>query len=271
MRGSQTHTWGLTLLAGLLASCGARSPTVEGAAPVTAVRPPATCGGCHEVESRTWEISMHHASYSSPDFQASLREEPLDFCVSCHAPRRGALGVAAGNARGIDCVSCHLGAERHEALARSAPGSLRTNAAGSPVACATCHELASVASATLLQSTASEHAASRYRDVPCASCHAKRDAQGHVDHGFRVSRDPERLARAIMVRDVARDVGAVRFTLASVGVGHKLPTGDVFRALQVRAWAEDANTGRIVADVETSLHRDWDAHRRAFGQKVAPP
>jgi len=79
------------------------------------------------------------------------------------------------------------------------------------------------------------------------------------------------LGRAIEVRDVTRAPESASFSLATLGVGHKMPTGDVFRALQVRAWLEEPDTGVIVADLETSLHRDWDAHRRAFGEGALRP
>jgi hypothetical protein len=99
----------------------------------------------------------------------------------------------------------------------------------------------------------------------------RRGREGRADHRFRVSRDPAVLGRAIEVRDVTRAPESASFSLATLGVGHKMPTGDVFRALQVRAWLEEPDTGVIVADLETSLHRDWDAHRRAFGEGAARP
>ena len=149
------------LLAAATSACGGRTRVANADASSggasRARETSVTCGGCHEAAVREWDESLHHASFSSPDFQASYREEPLEFCVSCHAPRRAALGVEVGNAHGIDCASCHPGVDVHE---REALGSRRAGSASAPklvVACATCHELTSVGSATLLQSTASEH------------------------------------------------------------------------------------------------------------------
>lgn len=224
------------------------------------------CASCHADEVEGWRGSMHEQSFTSPDFQASYREEPLPFCSACHAPRRAELGDALGASRGIDCESCHPGAEAHGRSAALSTDAAKASAPRASVACAKCHELASLGSATLLQSTASEHARSRYRDVPCASCHMRRVREGRTDHRFRVSRDPAVLGKAIEVRDVTRAPTSAAFSLATLGVGHKMPTGDVFRALRVRAWLEEPGTGAIVADLETSLHRDWDAHRRAFGE-----
>lgn len=262
------------VLAAVTSACGVggRAESLRPSSSVTATSHggPVTCGGCHEATVREWDESLHHASFSSPDFQASYREEPLAFCVSCHAPRRAALGLELGNAHGIDCASCHPGADAHERAALASPGAPGASAPKRPVACATCHELTSVGSATLLQSTASEHAASPYRSVSCATCHMPRDARGHASHAFRVSRDPSVIRRALAVRDVVVRPEGASFTLASVGVGHELPTGDIFRALRVRAWVED-ETGRIVGETSAELRRDWDAHRRSFGRREAEP
>lgn len=224
------------------------------------------CASCHAEEVEGWRGSLHEQSFTSPDFQASYREEPLAFCSACHAPRRAGPSDAIGASRGIDCESCHPGAEAHGRSAALSSDAAKASAPRASVPCAKCHELASLGSATLLQSTASEHAQSRYRDVPCASCHMRRGREGRADHRFRVSRDPDALGRSLEVRDVTRALGGARFSLATIGVGHRMPTGDVFRALRVRAWLEEPGTGAIVADLETSLHRDWDAHRRAFGE-----
>lgn len=256
-------------LAVVTSACAARGNMANEASAPRSRESSVTCGGCHEAAAREWDESLHHSSFSSPDFQASFREEPLAFCVSCHAPRRTALGVELGNEHGIDCASCHPGAEAHERARLSSPRAGEASPTRT-VACATCHELTSIASATLLQSTASEHAASPYRSVSCATCHMPRDASGHASHAFRVSRDPSVIRRALAVRDVVVRPEGASFTLASAGVGHKLPTGDIFRALRVRAWVED-ETGRIVGETSAELHRDWDAHRRSFGRHEAEP
>lgn len=259
----------LVLLGGAaIAACDHASPRPPSLAPRATLD---GCASCHAEEVEGWRGSLHEQSFTSPDFQASYREEPLPFCAACHAPRRAELGEGLGAARGIDCESCHPGAEAHGRSASRSTGAAVASAPRASAPCAKCHELASLGSGTLLQSTASEHAASRFRDVPCATCHMPRDRAGRTDHRFRVSRDPAALGRSLEVRDVTRALGSARFSLATIGVGHKMPTGDVFRALRVRAWLEEPGTGAIVADLEASLHRDWDAHRRAFGKAEPRP
>jgi len=258
------------VLVGVMAgACGAARPANTASTPLRRPEAGAKCGGCHATQSAEWDESMHHASFSSPDFQASYREEPLPFCVGCHAPRKADLGMAEGAARGIDCASCHPHADEHDRAARVSHAAARDTAPHEVRDCATCHELTSPGSGTFLQSTASEHRASRAHEIPCASCHMPEHERGKHDHRFRVSRDARFLSHAIALRDVRREPEGVVLTLASVGVGHCYPTGDIFRELFVRAWIETED-GHVVGDVEVALHRDWDAHRRAFGKEDAP-
>jgi hypothetical protein len=84
---------------------------------------------------------------------------------------------------------------------------------------------------------------------------------GRRDHRFSVTRNAARLGAAIAIDGARRDGDRAVVTLRSVGVGHRFPTGDIFRQLLVRAWVED-DSGKIVADRELALHRDWDASRQ---------
>ena len=203
---------------------------------------------------------MHHASFSSADFQLSYREEPLAFCVDCHAPQGRKLGTPDAFAHGIGCESCHPSSPAH------AKGPTATRA--TTTACESCHDFESERAPTALQSTGREHAASRHAGTSCMECHMEQAPSGVRDHRFDVSRNGAFLARAIAIGDAKREGDAVSFVLRSVAVGHRFPTGDIFRRLHVRAWVEDAS-GLIVADAEFALNRDWAAHRaaRAGGER----
>lgn len=234
----------------LVAACAAQVEAPRTTARET--RPPApsdTCGGCHADAERSWAKSMHHASFTSREFQIALANDPLPFCTDCHAPRRPDLGV--------DCVTCHGGAEAHEREAKR--GSPRAIAMTTK-SCASCHELPNPIAATMLQTTVTEHAASAYADVACTECHR--------GHEMSVTRNADVLAKALeySVRASARNVVVA---LRSKGVGHRFPTGDLFRALEVHCWIE-ARDGRIVAETSTSLHRDWDSVRRIPGTAPVP-
>jgi hypothetical protein len=187
---------------------------------------------------------MHHASFANMDFQTAYREEPLAFCAGCHAPHAGDSSL------GVGCTSCHTDAAEHERGGGRAPV-----ARAGDESCTRCHEFTNPIARTFLQSTVSEHEASDARASSCVDCHMP-----NGDHRFAVSRDPAFLGRAIALVDVRRTDEGVAVVVAKRGVGHRFPTGDVFRRLAIRAWVEDAD-GAILGVAERALEREWDAHR----------
>ena len=228
-----------------LASCAPRA--ADPAAPPRAVGE-AACGSCHRAEAAEWRASLHHASLTDADFQRSYHAEPRPACRGCHAP----LGVASAT-RGVGCTSCHEVGDAHPAA--SAKASTRP--------CGTCHDFDAPGSRAILQSTAREHALSAFAATPCASCHMAPRRDGGHDHRFGITRDPAALARALRVDSAAALDGAVVVTLSARDVGHRFPTGDLFRRLTVTLTAFDAKGGLVAAD-SFHLGRDWDAHRRSL-------
>jgi hypothetical protein len=181
----------LGLALGGVGACARGGPAPDLRAPAMRGLASPSCGGCHEAERTAWDVSMHHASFSSEDFQSSYREEPSTFCVDCHAPLGRKLGTATAYAHGIGCESCHPASSEH------AKGPVAVRATTSP--CAPCHEFESERARTFLQSTEHEHRASRYRDTSCIDCHMARSDAGTRDHRFDVSRNPGVLSRALFV------------------------------------------------------------------------
>jgi D-alanyl-D-alanine dipeptidase len=209
---------------------------------VPQAHPTERCAECHPQAARAWQGSGHAASWSSPLFQAGLAVERRRFCVDCHAP----TGVAA-RADGIGCASCHAAGATRAALR-------------APDFCRRCHEFATPEwsggqmrmTDLPMQSTFTEWEAYRRAGGAgtCQSCHMPGG-----DHAMHGAHDVELLRRAI---DVAVDVApsadgrAVTFALTSTGVGHRFPTGDLFRhlTLEVReaggegAWRTVDRVGR---------------------------
>ena len=102
-----------------------------------------------------------------------------------------------------------------------------------------------------MQSTMSEHASSRRRDLSCSSCHMRWVGEGearHRSHRFEASRDERSLRAAISV--VAKRTGetAATLTLTPGELGHAFPTGDLFRRLEL---------------VVEAVGVDWQVHARA--------
>jgi len=205
------------------------------------------CAGCHAREVAEWDASLHRASFTDKDFQASFSIEPEDFCFKCHAPLAKDRADVAGSALGIACVSCHSLARGH------AEG--RTTVA-STAGCGGCHEFTFPHQRDLMQSTMSEHTRSPFADRTCTSCHMPKGADGHRDHRFDVSRNEALLRRSIDVQ-TRRTTEGIAIDLITKDVGHAMPTGDLFRRMLVVVHAEDA-TGMPLGEDEVVLGRRFE-------------
>lgn len=240
----------------LLVACAEDRPTAPVPTPAPAlsgeVDPDlfdAACERCHVSEARTHAASAHASAFSDEVFQAEWAAHAQPECVRCHAPLADPEhpeGEAA--ARGISCTVCHLrgGSVLSVHAAPGAPHPITVDASlGTSEACATCHEFtfASVAptpydEAGMLQGTLSEWHEVEERGT-CQSCHL-RDERDRVTHAMAGAREPALLARALSVEASARVVGdhtEVTLLLRSEA-GHAVPTGDMYRRLEVRAWVD---------------------------------
>lgn len=223
----------------------------------------AECGSCHEEEHAEWSSSRHRQAHTSPLYQAGLVAEPAAFCVNCHSPRPDQAAevlpeLAAFAARdpsrhlpalasrptpraedGVDCAACHW--RDGEVLGTDdlswGPHRVRADSALTDgTLCMGCHEFsmpvftdgAVQLTDTPMQSTWTEWAA--WRDAggqaSCTDCHFP-GGDHSVVHG---AHDRDGLRDAIAL-DATWNAGEATFTLKSVGTGHALPTGDLFRHL----------------------------------------
>lgn len=218
----------------------------------------AACEACHPAEAAQWRASLHRDSFTNEAFQRSFAREPSPFCQACHAPHADPeLPPPAWAAvNGISCVTCHLvaGAVRAVPTPRSSspsPHPLARSAefAGSQ-ACAGCHEFDFPRSRRFppgrkMQATLAEHAGSEHTRSSCADCHMSALGAGAGrDHRFDVSRNVPLLRAALTAS--ARRLGPdrVALELAPVAVGHALPTGDLFRRLELRIDARGPDGAR---------------------------
>lgn len=216
----------------------------------------AACASCHEDIAAEWRRSLHRQSFTNAPFAAAFAREPLAFCQGCHAPEvvPSRAPPAWASDVGVGCVTCHVVggsilAGARTTAARAAPHAVtRDPWFATERACAACHEFdfpgaGAHARTEKMQSTVTEHAASSAPERPCAECHMARAAgaagDAHRSHDFAASRDPAWLRGAIAVR-AERESARVRLVLSPRNVGHAFPTGDLFRRLEIRAWAEGA-------------------------------
>lgn len=231
------------------------------------------CVDCHPAAAETWQGSLHQRAWVEPAFQTSYSREPLEFCRTCHAPRANPeLEPPPHLAKlGVDCVSCHVRDELvhtgpASASSGPAPHALARSEDFGEASCASCHQFefprkAHRAPGTLMQKTMREHERSEWSELTCSDCHfpARDDGLGR-DHGMAVSRDPDLLRRSLSAAVTRVDADTLRFELSPIGVGHRFPTGDLFRRLELRVEARDAS-GAVV-----EIERRYLA--RHFAQEV---
>ncbi len=254
--------------------CGASEPDVETEAAERTVPNPADedCEACHPEVAGQWARSRHHHAFTNPDFQRSYKREPEPFCRDCHAPGTKDAGpefAVAAERRGIGCQDCH----GHGSAVQTGPGQpvnaphelVRSEGFGTE-SCGRCHQFAFPESSRrpasfLMQSTMLEHAESRFADRSCASCHLSADGNG-VDHSLASTRSPQAWRRALEVEARAVE-SAVVFSLRPAGVGHALPTGDLFRrlALHVEWWVDEER----VSSATRYLARHFEPWRHEDG------
>lgn len=184
------------------------------------------CARCHARIAREHAGSLHARAASDPLFLREVERVPdRAFCDGCHGVDR--------EPPGIGCTSCHGDGDAIVSSRSSgrAPHAVEVDPSiGTDALCADCHQFDFPhRPGERLQRTIDEAASLGEARRPCAACHLPHDP----------SVDDARLSRALDVSVRARRVGArvrVRFTLRAGDVGHAVPTGDLYRNLEVRAW-----------------------------------
>ena len=114
-----------------------------------------------------------------------------------------------------------------------------------------------------MQSTISEHARSAEAGLACAECHMPRAAAGHRSHAFPGGYDRALVQGALQLR-AEREGGRVRVTLTPRRAGHAVPTGDLFRRLEVSAEAIGAEW-QVLAAKRRFLARHFRRVPSPFG------
>jgi hypothetical protein len=240
------------------------------------------CAGCHPEEHAEWSASRHAVAWTNGIFRREYRDKPRAWCVRCHAPLDAQVAeVARGGGpladEGVGCATCHVRAGRIVARERR-PGSphdtLTRRDFGGAATCAGCHQFefphfdadGEVRRLTSLpmQATVAQFERGPYAraEDACRSCHALSPA----GHRYPGAHDPAMLARAVAL-ELCRAGGEVVMTLENRGAGHNVPTGDVHRHMNLRAWRSaaperlyEAFLGRRFTPLETGGKRTtWDS------------
>ena len=221
------------------------------------------CTDCHDEVTAEWSASAHRAAFTNDLFQNEWQLHRDPWCVRCHAPAADAsapAGVAA--TEGISCAVCHVigGVIVSSRVSGEAPHEVRADPSfASEAQCAKCHSVAfppsvRVAPGQALQDTISEWQRSG-APGPCQDCHMPVvPSEGpHRSHLFPGARDEALLSRSLRVTASARCVNGrtrVALLLEAGAVGHDVPTGDVFRRLEVSASLRARPATRVLRNLE---------------------
>ncbi|MBM4776565.1 MAG: hypothetical protein GQE15_02590 [Archangiaceae bacterium] len=216
----------------------------------------AACAECHPERAKEWSESAHRASLTNRVFLDGFSAEPHQRCLICHGPLEAQLRHAKRPLRpdspvhdGITCAVCHV---RDGVVLSPRPDS---TGYGHPVRhepalrssefCGTCHEFdghAVIDGVTVLNDLPMQTTLSEWREwggaKTCQRCHMP-----SVSHRVRGARDLEFLRSSVKL-----DVRAGLVTLTAQNVGHRVPTGDVFRHLML--WADDQPLMRFGLELE---------------------
>ncbi len=239
----------------------------------------AACVKCHDDIAKEWSSSLHKQAHTDPAYKRALALEPLNFCRGCHAPEADASHDAPKplGDMGVACITCHVPDGSAHAGTLAVPGSL-TSAKKAPhavlrnaefatkSACANCHEFTFPHGRELMQSTIHEHASSG-TSAACANCHmplVEGPKGRHRKHTFEVT--SEMIRNSVEAR-ATREGSRATFTIDPRGVGHAVPTGDLFRRLVLRATVVDEK-GQTLESKRRYLTRHWTNIRSPGGAIV---
>ncbi len=154
--------------------------------------------------------------------------------------------------------------------------------------CAGCHEFNfpedgahwnNYDSSDRLQATVSEWASSRAaaRGETCVDCHFPSSTDGERTHAIRDTRDPLFMRGSVRVQASARPTSegtVLDLQLRAARVGHRVPTGDMFRRLRITARSETGTTasawlGRRFARMPNAAETGF-AMRPVLDERLAP-
>lgn len=237
------------------------------------------CERCHVEIAAEWQSSLHRMAWDDEVFLGAYVVEPIAFCRGCHAPE-ALVSNTHDPARhlGVACVTCHVVGHDIVGARAMAPRLDAHAVVASPAIrtvgwCESCHQFEfPIPQEAAMQSTIEEHASSPQAGKTCQTCHMPevvRGAGSHRSHTFRVHGDPEMLRRSVLVtvREGAPAEHAIVASLrTSPEVGHAVPTGDMFRRLEVRARTvgdgEELHAATVVLAREFRMERAAEGLRR---------
>ncbi|MDX1959690.1 MAG: cytochrome c3 family protein [Leptospiraceae bacterium] len=202
------------------------------------------CKSCHKEIYLDWNRSRHRSSWTNTVFQEGYRNETQSICKNCHSP------IQELSKEGINCAVCHIRENKiitaNNLKANSHHEFIYSSQISKSEFCASCHEFnfhyieqgQTEFSNEPMQRTYSEwkeFVDDTKSNETCQSCHMK-----NKSHDFAGAHDSNQLTNSIQIQVNYKD-GNYLFQIQSLGVGHELPTGDLFRniTLEIKKDSED--------------------------------
>ena len=227
------------------------APIADADIPV-AQRSVQACAKCHPKQLAEWQHSRHSRAWTNALFQREYKQQPLNWCVHCHAPLQSQFAQVQAKGgpladEGVSCAVCHVRGGKLLARTRHADSPHDTVVSadfGSAEFCAGCHQFnfplfatsgqVSGYSAFPMQDTVAQFQRGPYYlqgKGRCGDCHA----QSPAGHTFPGAHDPQQLKQALSY-SLCRTGSGLQLTLTNRGAGHNVPTGDVHRHIVARLW-----------------------------------
>lgn len=229
--------------------------------------PPVTrfdrCERCHVAIGAAHARSLHARAAIDPLFRRELARVPDPaLCVGCHGADREPAGMGCDSCHGVD------GEIRAAHSSGRAPHPVRVDPTlGSDEDCARCHQFDFPGRpGERMQATLDEAMLLGPERPRCITCHA-----GTLGHTFELS--DAMLAASITATATARRESAVvrvRVVLRAGGVGHAVPTGDVYRRLEVRAWLVGVSGSLRTETLSRVFRRELDGLHELDDRRVPP-
>lgn len=183
-----------------------------------------SCKECHLKQYQEWSKSTHKISFTNPTYQKGYKVEGNKRCLNCHLPLESQrISVESSTPHllneGVTCVSCHTA---HSSQAHKNQSSKL---------CSQCHQFNFRHTPVAAQNTYQEWLYYKQKGGTkrCQDCH-----MNSKSHDFKFNRPDVPYSEALSFK-VKKSGNNFYLTLKNKGAGHNIPTGDIFRHLQIQA------------------------------------